>query len=153
MITAMILVVIIAGALAALNKKLPFKICPICAGVSGSWLILTAGVVLGRWSGDYKLPIAMLMGATVAGIAFQGEARFDWAKKGIYMWKAPVVIIGMPVAYWLFKNMSLWTLVVEILFLSILIYYFFVRSSRSNSAEHVDDRHVRELENKMKGCC
>ncbi len=153
MITAIILVAVITMLVAILNKSLPFKICPICAGVSGSWLILTAGVVLGRWSGDYKLPIAMLMGATVAGIAFQGEARFDWAKKGIHMWKAPVIILGLPIAYWLFKNMSPWTLAVEILFLAVLVYYFFVRSSRSDSVEHAGDRHVGELEKKMKDCC
>ena len=152
MITAIILVIIITLVFSALNKRLPFKICPICAGVSGSWLLLTAGIVLWRWSGDYKLPIAMLMGATVAGIAFQGEAKLDWAKKGIYMWKAPVIIFGMPVAYWLFKNMSPWTLAVEVVFLAFLVYYLFVRSHQ-HSDSHVDDRHVGELEEKMKSCC
>src|SRR3989344_8334509 len=143
MITAIILVVVITLIFSVLNKWLPFKICPICAGVSGSWLLLTAGIVLGRWSGDYKLPIAMLMGGTVVGIAFQGEAKLDWAKKGIYVWKVPVIILGMPIAYWLFKNMSPWTLAVEVMFLSFLVYYLFV-ISHQHSDSHVDDRHVGE---------
>ena len=156
MITAILLVLVITVIVAVFNRSLPFKICPICAGISGSWLILTAGILLARWSGDYKLPIAMLMGGTVVGIAFQGEAKFDWAKKGIYMWKAPVIILGMPVAYWLFKNMSLTTLVIEILVLSVLIYFFFIGSSLRGSASKlaiVDGRHVVELEDKMKNCC
>lgn len=151
MITAILLVLVITVIVAVLNRSLPFKICPVCAGVSGSWLILTAGIVLARWSGDYKLPIAMLMGGTVVGIAFQGEAKFDWAKKGIHMWKAPVIILGMPVAYWLFKNMSPITLMVEILVLAILMYYFFIKTS--GTSRHVHDRHVIELESKMKDCC
>src|SRR3989344_6586399 len=130
MITAIILVVVITLIFSVLNKWLPFKICPICAGVSGSWLLLTAGIVLGRWSGDYKLPIAMLMGGTVVGIAFQGEAKLDWAKKGIYVWKAPVVIFGMPMAYWLFKNMNPATFVIEVFLLAVLVYLFFIKSSR-----------------------
>lgn len=151
MITAILLVLVITVIVVALNKSLPFKVCPICAGISGSWLILTAGILLARWSGDYKLPIAMLMGGTVVGIAFQGEAKFEWAKKGIYMWKAPVIILGMPVAYWLFKNMSLMTLAVEIAALAILMYSFFIRSH--NISKHENDKHITELENKMKNCC
>ena len=145
MITAILLVLVITLIAVALNKLLPFKICPICAGISGSWLILTAGILLARW------PIAMLMGGTVVGIAFQGEAKFNWAKKGIYMWKAPVIILGMPVAYWLFQNMSLTTLAVEILILSVLIYFFFIRSS--HAGKNIDGHHVVELEDKMKNCC
>ena len=151
MITAILLVLVITLIAVALNKLLPFKICPICAGISGSWLILTAGILLARWSGGYMLPIAMLMGGTVVGIAFQGEAKFNWAKKGIYMWKAPVIILGMPVAYWLFQNMSLTTLAVEILILSVLIYFFFIRSS--HAGKNIDGHHVVELEDKMKNCC
>ena len=151
MITAILLVLVITVIVVALNKSLPFKVCPICAGISGSWLILTAGILLARWSGDYKLPIAMLMGGTVVGIAFQGEAKFGWAKKGVHMWKAPVIILGMPVAYWLFKNMSLMTLAVEIAALAILIYSFFIRSHKIS--KHENDKHITELENKMKNCC
>lgn len=151
MITAILLVLAITLIAAALNRSLPFKVCPICAGVSGGWLILTAGVVLAHWSGDYKLPIAMLMGGTVVGIAFQGETKFDWAKKGFYIWKAPVIIFGMPAAYWLFVNMSLVTLVFEFLVLSALIYFFFIRSPRSGG--HADNHRVIELEKKMKNCC
>lgn len=151
MITAIILVTIITLIFVVLNKMLPFKICPICAGVSGSWLILTAGIVFGHWSGDYKLPIAMLMGGTVVGIAFRGEAKFNWAQKGIYMWKAPVVIVGMPIAYWLLKNMSPIIFVVEATLLALLIYIFFIKSLRSEARK--DNRRVGELEEKMKGCC
>ena len=171
MITAIILITIISAIFVVLNKSLPFKICPICAGVSGSWLILTAGIVFGHWSGDYKLPIAMLMGGTVVGIAFQGETKFDWARRDIYtwkknpwskflssnssvflwFWKAPVVILGMPIAYWLFKNMGSTTLVVEVILLALIIYAFFIKSSRSD--KHADGGRVAELEKKMKNCC
>lgn len=112
----------------------------------------------------------MLMGGTVVGIAFQGENKFNWVKKGIYawkkapwskflfsdssallwLWKAPVVILGMPVTYWLFKNMGPTTLVVEVLLLALLTYAFFVKSSKNKS--HKNSR-VSELEEKMKKCC
>lgn len=151
MFLSVILITIITTLFALLNRVWKWRVCPICAGVSGSWLTLTAGIVFGDWSVDYRLPIAMMMGGTVVGIAFQGEARFDWAKKGIYMWKAPVVVIGMPVAYWLFKNMSLMALAAEILFLSVIAYFFFIKSSIGK--KHNDTRNITELEEKMKKCC
>jgi hypothetical protein len=151
MFPAILLMTAITIIFAVLNRTWRWQVCPICAGVSGSWLILTAGIVLARWSGDYKLPIAMLMGGTVVGIAFQGETKFDWAKKGIYTWRAPVIILGMPIAYWLFKNMSLMTLVIEIVTLAILMYSFFIRSYKVSKRKN--GKHITELENKMKNCC
>lgn len=151
MFLAIIFIIIITISAALLNRIWRWKICPICAGVSGSWLILTAGIVFGNWSGDYKLPIAMLMGGTVVGIAFQGEAKFTWAKGNIWFWKTPVVILGIPVAYWLLQNMSLETFAVEIILLAFLNYIFFFKFTRGGGRKN--NRHADELEEKMKNCC
>lgn len=134
-----------------LNRSLPWKICPICVGVSGTWVLMTAGIISGFFSVVYKLPVAMLMGGTVVGIAFQGEKTWAWAQKSIFYWKVPFIVIGMPLAYFLFTKMSWAALVVEMLSLTIITYLFFIRAAGSRI--HKNSKEALEIEEKMKNCC
>ncbi|MBI4160397.1 MAG: hypothetical protein HY506_00625 [Candidatus Yanofskybacteria bacterium] len=151
MITSSLIILIITLAFVFLNKFFGKQICPICAGVSGTWLILTAGIVFGYISADYKLPIAMLMGGTVVGVAFQGEKKISWAKTNILSWKAPVIIIGMPVAYLLFVKMSTFTIAIEAVVLVAITYLFFFRSVSERGYQ--DSEKIKEIEKKMEDCC
>ncbi len=127
------------------------RICPICVGVSGTWILFTAAVLAGYLPGDYKLPIAMLMGGSVVGIAFQGEKRFKWAADDIFYWKAPVIIVGMPVAYWLFIKMSWAVLALEIILLAFAAYVLFAGSGGEKS--QTNKHKVDEIKKKMESCC
>ncbi|MEK7190231.1 MAG: hypothetical protein AAB661_00500, partial [Patescibacteria group bacterium] len=57
--------------------KLPFQICPICAGVSLTWLWMLFGMGLGFLSVEkYQMVIAILMGGSVIGIVNKLEEKW-----------------------------------------------------------------------------
>ncbi len=115
------------------------RICRLCAGVSSLWLILSAGVAWSYLSlQTFLVPIALLMGGTVVGIAYQ---RYS------LRWKTTVILLGMPLAYLLVTNLSKTTVIIEFILLVIIAYALFVRK------EPADHERIRELEEKMKNCC
>lgn len=155
--TTTLLVLAITVFVWMLNKVLPFKICPVCAGVSGTWLILTAGILSDLLpAASYQLPIAVLMGGTVVGISYQGEKTLLLADWHGLVWKALVTVVGFPAAYLSLLNMSWKLLGFEVILLSTLLYLFFVRpsvkiKSQMRSAKEIAD--IDRLERKMEECC
>lgn len=147
------LTLLLALALSArfLNKKPPFQICPICISVSGTWLLLTAAILLDYASKTDFLPIILLLlGGTVTGIAYQGEKSIGWAARYPFAWKLIIVTGGIPLAFWATENISVKILLVEMLALAALAYIFFIRSAPLNRR---DQNQTRELEKKLKNCC
>jgi len=74
------------------------RLCPLCAGVAGTWIgLLTAyaaGVTL-----DLRLP-ALLLGGSVVGLAGLGEAALAGRAPGaVLAWKTAFVAIGFGTAY------------------------------------------------------
>lgn len=140
-----------------LNRFLPFKICPICAGVSLTWVAVTMGILQGVLSSsEYLIPLAFLMGGTVVGIAFQGERRFAWAGVSIWRWKVPVVVFGLGLTYWLFVEMSWTSLIMEGAILVFLVYLFFVQPHlivRRTESMHENPEEVERLTKEMEQCC
>ena len=64
-----------------LNKVLPIKICPICAGVSLTWLWMLLGMGYGFLSVEkYQIVIAILMGGSVVGITNKLEEKYKFFK-------------------------------------------------------------------------
>ena len=60
------------------NKKLPFQICPICAGVALTWVWLLADMYFGLLSVDqYELITAILMGASIGGVVNETKKQFS----------------------------------------------------------------------------
>src|SRR3989338_10434039 len=111
-----------------INKALPFRICPVCVGVSGTWLLLTALSVNGYLDRETFLPmILLLMGGSVVGIAYQGEKSSPWAVAHPLVWKITIVIVGMPLASWAAIEARIEVLIAEIILLSIVGYFYFVR--------------------------
>ena len=69
---------------------LPFSICPICAGVAGTWLWLMGAHFL-----DYQINLiipAMLMGGTVVGVMSKLERFIE--PKFVLVWKTIFVASG-----------------------------------------------------------
>ena len=63
------------------------RICRLCVGISSLWLILSAGVALDYLSvRTFLIPITLLMGGTVVGIAYQGYSL---------RWKTIVIVLHM----------------------------------------------------------
>ena len=69
MILAILSVLIITLVVWFVNKLLPFKICPVCAGVMLTWIWMFFGMWFGLLSvSQYEIPTAILMGASIGGI-------------------------------------------------------------------------------------
>jgi len=75
-VTSIILIALVAYAANRILSFKTFKICPLCAGVSGTWLWMLAVSALGYWPlEEYQLMLAAMMGGSVVGIAYQIEKR------------------------------------------------------------------------------
>lgn len=77
MIIAILSVLVFTVTIWALNKKLPVQICPICAGVTLTWVWM----LYGMWSGILSVPkyefiTAIFMGASVGGIVAELKKLF-----------------------------------------------------------------------------
>ena len=120
------------------------EICPICAAVSGTWLILTALVLFGYLNFEIFLPlISLLMGGTVVGVAYQIGKR-----------KPVVISVGMLLAFWAVRILSFKVFILEIAVLAMLAYLLFVKRNGGDKPALPQDSKTRELlEEKMKNCC
>ncbi|KKU76649.1 MAG: hypothetical protein UY02_C0015G0011 [Candidatus Giovannonibacteria bacterium GW2011_GWB1_47_6b] len=141
-------IVAITGLVWGAKKILPFPVCPICAGVSGTWLWMLGLRFLG-----YPIDIAvlaMLLGGSVVGIAYQIDKRLPDGRLSM-AWKALFIPLGFVAAYSLVY--SWWqTFGIMVLGLAALALIFLKLSSTAKGhPEH--DKRVRELEEKMKKCC
>lgn len=77
MIIAILSILIFTGAVWAINKILSIQICPICAGVTLTWLWMLLGIGLGFLPiSRYELIIAILMGASIGGIVTEIKKVF-----------------------------------------------------------------------------
>lgn len=147
-------IIFITGFIWLLNKLLPLKICPICVGISGTWLLILFGIYLGWLEADsWKLIAAIAMGGTVTGIAYQGEKRFDWAAKSIFYFRVPVILIGFIFVWWAVNNLSWQALILWVIILAAVTYIYFISPALKIFSESGDPRKVEELRKKMEDCC
>ena len=136
----------IAGVIRLSHRILPFKICPICAGVAGTWIWMLAGKFLG-YEIDMRIP-AMLLGGSVVGIAYQIEKRLPSTRSPI-LWKMLFIPTGFVAAYSL---VSFWW--VGFAAASAFLVICALWSTRESHRRVAQGRNaVEELENKMKNCC
>lgn len=127
------------------------NICPICVVVSSLWLGLSAGMAWGYLAPvTYLIPVALLMGGTVVGIAYLGEKRCRWADRHPLLWKSLIIAGGMPVAYLLVMNLSKFMVVVELLILLNIAYFFFIKRPKGAQTTSAAGR---QIEKEMERCC
>jgi hypothetical protein len=136
------------------NKFLPFKVCPICAGVSLTWLWILVGILLDALPvTSYQLLVSILMGGTVVGIAYQGEKSMNIASKNFLKFRTAIIVPGFILVYFALANVSWLTLIIEAAVLTVVTYLFFILPSDKAISLPTDKRKVAELEEKMKECC
>ncbi|MFN7085251.1 MAG: hypothetical protein ACK4N4_01335 [Burkholderiales bacterium] len=126
-------------------KILPFSICPICVGISGTWLWMLAG----RFAGfDFDVSmLAILLGASVVGTGDQLEKRLPGGRSPL-LWKTLFLPTGFVAAYGLaVPHWKLLTL--AIVALLILATAFFVPRRQSGKNSTV----IEKLKEDMKKCC
>ncbi len=141
---AIVSILVIAGLVLAANKVLKIKVCPICAGVSGTWIwMLLVNFLIGPI--DLLIP-AMLMGGTVAGLAYQGEKRLS-PNRSPLLWKILFIPAGFVAVYSLISEQWV-VLLISVLFMA-TIYRIFTAPRTHQPA----DKKVEELEKKMEKCC
>jgi hypothetical protein len=90
--------ILVLTALAGLLRRALWpSLCPLCAGVAGTWMWLLAA----HWSGlevDLRVP-ALLLGGSAVGLANLGEKRLAGARAGAVLpWKVAVVVTGFGTA-------------------------------------------------------
>ncbi len=140
---AIISILIISGIVHGANKILRLRICPICAGVAGTWLLL----LFLRFFG-YPIPtpiIAMLIGGSIVGIAYQIEKRLpEW--RSTLLFKMIFVPVGFFAAYEIIE-WNWMAALAAIVALAITSFAFLTRTSKP------DDAKIAELKKKMDECC
>lgn len=126
------------------NRLLPYKVCAICAGVSGTWLLMLGARFLG-YPIDSEI-LAILLGASVAGIAYQLEKKLP-EKRSLLLWKVLFIPAGFVAVYGIVQ--SLWFLFFGALVFLFLLAYAFLKVPKTN----INLSPTKELEEKMKQCC
>ncbi len=124
----------------------PFPVCPICAGVSGTWLWMLVLKLLG-----YPIDVvilAMLLGGSVVGIAYQIDKRLPNNNLSL-LWKVLFIPLGFVAAYSLVY--SWWLTFGVMIFILVILALIFLKSSGDKSGP--SSKRVSELEEKMKQCC
>lgn len=131
------------------NKILPFKVCPICAGVSGTWLWIIAGLYLGWLMGEnWRLIAGIAMGGSIVGIAYQLEKKI-LNPKLLLPWKALFIPAGFIAVY----SISMRQLAIALLALIFLVLVAILFLSSAGPKSELDKTRWEELKNKMKKCC
>ena len=155
LIVAVTLMLTLAAATALANRfLLPRKVCPVCAGVSGTWFLLSAGMIAGLLPQTYLMLVAVLMGGSVVGIAHQLEKKFDFGARAPLV-KLGVILAGSAFTYAAVSYPSLLFLVLEALILAILTYLLFLSDwkERDGAVSSAGDEKISKLEEEMEKCC
>ena len=148
--TIIVSILAITGVVAVWNRFGFIWICPICAGVSGTWLWILAGIFSEKLlSAEYLLPAAILMGGSVVGIAYQLEKRLPLNRLAV-LWKTFFIPAGFFTVYSLLNQV--WLSVILGLAAALAIYAWFFISGKKNHDSESDSR-IGVLEKKMKNCC
>lgn len=116
------------------------KVCWFCVTISGLWFILSILVVWNILQFEVlELPIALLMGSSVAGVAYQ---------RSNLKWKIRTMILGLPVTYLLLVNLNKIIIFIELILLLIVAYTLFVKKGVVNNTNQTN-----KLKEQMEQCC
>ncbi len=135
---------LITGFVWLANRMIPYQVCAICAGVSGTWMFMLGARFLG-YPIDPAI-LAMLLGASVAGIAYQLEKKLR-KERSPMLWKVLFIPAGFAAAYALVQTQWVWFM--GMLALLIVFSHAFLRVRKQKET----NKNVEGLEEKMKQCC
>jgi len=133
--------------------KNKLKPCILCVAVSALWLIASLLVALGYMdAGVWQIPIALLMGTSIMGIAGQGEKKFARLAEHPIATKGTAIVICVPLAYIAIINLSVFVVFVEFSVMLVLSYVLF-RSWDKEQSKGKSDKNTESLLSKLKNCC
>lgn len=127
------------------RRTLRLSVCPICAGVAGTWLWMLAGRQFGIGPDTSMLPL--LLAGSVVGVAYQLE-RFLPAGRSGALFKAMAIPLGLAAAHALDQSLWQWLVVVLVALLVVAASFF-----RPLAVGTPDNAAVEELKKQMKQCC
>lgn len=127
------------------RRTLRVSVCPICAGVAGTWLWMLLGRQFGVAIDTAMVPL--LMGGSVVGVAYQLE-HFVAAGRSVALWKSVAIPLGLAAAYAL--EQSLWGLLAAVLAALLVAAVVFFRPTQAAAARN---EAIEELKRQMKQCC
>jgi hypothetical protein len=136
-------------ALAALawiaGKALRTGLCPLCIGVAGTW----AWMLAARYAGFAvdSLMLALLIGGSVTGIAYQLEARLPQGRSAL-LWKGLFLPAGFAAGYALVAGQ--WAVLAFAALALLVPAAMLLRPQRPPGS---DAAAVEKLEERMKKCC
>lgn len=125
------------------GKVSRFSVCPICVGVSGTWLWMLVARLAG-FAVDTAI-LAIFLGASVVGVAQWIETRLPPGRSPL-LWKALALLSGFTAAYGLVTERWILAAAAALALLTAL----FLRPQREVAG---DPAIVAQLEERMKKCC
>lgn len=125
-----------------------FRICPICAGVSSTWIWILAGIYGGYLAIDPWMPIAAIaMGGSVVGIAYQTEKLLPSGRSPL-LWKTLFIPAGYAAVYGLTSFRWIIFLPAAAILIVLAAVFFLPKRGKTSDSEK-----IAELEKKMEECC
>ncbi|MDP3974713.1 MAG: hypothetical protein Q8P88_00230 [Candidatus Jorgensenbacteria bacterium] len=149
-LVALVSIAVMSALMWFLNERnmLPFRICAICAGTAGTWIWLLAGIFTGVLSFTAYMPVvAILMGGSVVGIAYQSE-KYLRAGRSALLWKAIFIPIGFGTA-WSVTHFVFGFVILGVVVLIALAGFFLDLPLRRGR----ETKEAERLEHMMKDCC
>lgn len=141
----------------AVTKQWSNKLlCPICIGVSLTWLWLLAAMWLGVISySQFIIPVALLMGGSVVGIAYQYA---EFRKQGLtkLTWLIWMIVPGFVTVYGLLGQEWLIAGLGALVWLGFALYALGIGDQSGKQAGGVDknsDTRRKQLEKELEECC
>lgn len=144
-------IIVLTGIVWIANRIFSIRVCPICAGISGTWIWMLATFFLG-----YEINIFILgtlMGGSVVGITYQLEKRFLIGKilhNKLLLWKTVFMVTGFIAAYALInREWVIFSLAIAMI-TSISV---FTVTQKSKIIDKKQNKNVEQLEKYMEDCC
>lgn len=149
---AIVSILLGTGIMRFVNSRFPVRICPICAGISGTWLWILTGMYTGFLDpGSWNLIAALGLGGSAVGIAYAADNRFPQKSTPLF-WRITLIPLGFAIAYALLTiRPRLSVLVLVFLAEAVIIYLFSELNTRVVSEE--EKLRNKKLEEKMRDCC
>lgn len=143
MITAFISIFVIGGVAWILRRALGLSICPICAGVAGTWGWMLA-VHYAGFAVDVTV-LGLLMGGSPVGIAYVLEKHLPAGRSPIW-WKFLAIPAGFAAMYGLLTSSILWIIGGAVVW-GVVAALFFRKTGDGNGAQ------VSRMEKSLEDCC
>ncbi|MBI2406223.1 MAG: hypothetical protein HYZ07_01405 [Candidatus Harrisonbacteria bacterium] len=144
MFIALISIAVFAGFGWGIRKLFKLPICPICAGVAGTW-----GWMLVAHYAGYAIDmtvVTLLAGGTPVGIAYTLEKRLPTGRSAM-LWKLFIIPTGFAAIYGVLTANVLWLAGGVAAWLTVAAVFFRRTSNVSGNTE------VNRFEKGLKDCC